>query len=53
MKDILAYLFLQMILSQRLKAINVCLLFLELKLNTREGTANDRTHLFIRFIKKN
>ena len=29
--------------------------FLELKLNTKEGTANERTHLhiFIKFIKKN
>ena len=25
--------------------INVCLLFLELKLDTNKGTANDRTHL--------
>ena len=31
------------------------MLFLELKLKTKEGTANERTHLFmfIRFIKKN
>ena len=36
-------------------SINVCLLFLELKLNIKEGTANERTQLFIfiKFIKKN
>ena len=30
------------------------MLFLELKLDTKEGTANERTHLhiFIKFIKK-
>ena len=34
--------------------MNVCFPFLELQLNTREGTANERTHLliFIKFIKK-
>ena len=34
---------------------NVCFLFLEFKLNTKEGTANEKTHLFIfiKFIKKN
>ena len=30
--------------------MNACLLFLELKVNTKEDTANKRTHLFI-FIK--
>ena len=35
--------------------INVCLVFLELKLNIKEENANERTRLFtfIRFIKKN
>ena len=34
--------------------INVCLLFLGLKLNAKEGTANERSHIFIfiRFIRK-
>ena len=34
---------------------NVCLSFVELKLKTKEGTANERTHffIFIKFIKKN
>ena len=42
-------------LYQRLKTINVCLLSLELKLNIKEGTANERTYLFkfVTFIKKN
>ena len=33
----------------------VCLLFLELKLNIKESTVNETTHLFIfiKFIKKN
>ena len=29
---------------QRSKIINVCLLFLELKLNPKGGTANEKTH---------
>ena len=34
---------------------NVCFLLLEFKLHTKEGTANEKTHLFIfiKFIKKN
>ena len=33
-----------------MKIINVCLFFLELKLSTKQGTAKDRTRLFM-FIK--
>ena len=33
-----------------MKIINVCLFFLELKLSTKQGTAKDRTCLFM-FIK--
>ena len=38
-----------------MKIINVCLLFVELKLDKIEGTAKEITHLhiFIKFIKKN
>ena len=46
----LAGLFLKLILYLRLKAIIVCSLYLKLKLNTKQGTANEITHLFI-FIK--
>ena len=42
-------------LNERLKTINVCLLFLRLKLDTKEATANEIIHLeiFIKFIKEN
>ena len=38
-----------------MKTIKVCSVFLEWKLKTKEGTANERTHsfMFIKFIKKN
>ena len=51
MKGVLACSF----LYWRSKTVTVCLLFLELKLDTKEGTANGRTHLhmFTIFIKKN
>ena len=53
MKGILDCLFLKLIVLKI--EDNVCLLFLELKLDAEEGTANGRTHLhkFIKFIKKN
>ena len=47
---ILAYLSLDLILYKKLKAIYIYLLFLELKLSTRQDTAKERTCLFI-FIK--
>ena len=52
MKGILDCLFLKLIVLKI--EDNVCLLFLELKLDAKEGTANGRTHLhkFIKFIKK-
>ena len=39
----------------KMKTINFCYLFYELKLNTTGGTTNDRARLFIfiKFIKKN
>ena len=42
-------------LYQRSNTINIYWLFLELNLNTKERTSNERTHLFIfiKFIKKN
>ena len=51
----LACLFLKLVLYKKSITINVCFRSLELKLNTKEGTVNERTHLFIRFkfIKKN
>ena len=41
-------------LCYRSKTFNVCLLFLDLKLDTKESTANEGTHLhiFIKFITK-
>ena len=41
-------------LYERSKTGNVCLLFLELTLDTKEDTANERSHshIFIKFIKK-
>ena len=53
MKGILDCLFLKLIVLKI--EDNVCLLFLELKLDAKEGTANGRTHLhkFTKFIKKN
>ena len=53
MKDILAYLFFKMIcIKDRRQYLFV---LLKLKLGTKEGTANERTHLrvFIKFIRKN
>ena len=35
-----------------MKIINVCLLFLELKLNTKQGTTKERTHLLKKKKKK-
>ena len=53
MKGVLDCLFLKLIVLKI--EDNVCLLFLKLKLDAKEGTANGRTHLhiFIKFIKKN
>ena len=38
-----------------MKTTNVCLIFLELKLDAKEGAVNKRTHLnmFVKLIKKN
>ena len=40
-------LFLKLTLYERSRTIYVCLLLLELKLNTRQNTAKDRIHLFL------
>ena len=56
MKDVLPHLFIfEVDLYLTSKKINAWLLFLELKLGTKEGTANERTHLhiFAKFVKKN
>ena len=54
MEDVLGCLFLKLICIKD-RRINICLLFLELNLYTKESTANERTHLhiFIKFMKKN
>ena len=45
MKDDLACSFFEVDLHEKSKTMNVCLLFLKLKLDTKESTANKRTHL--------
>ena len=46
----LACLFFKLILQLRSNIIYVCLLFLDMKLNTKQGTAKNRIHIFL-FIK--